>query len=705
LELSFPRSKRRAASTVALLTLGAAVVAVLAPAAARAGTAPPAPSAPAGALTVVDQTFGVTGGQPLTLSMSATGIAVAADAVLSISVHPAISSLDQLDAEPAPPIDTVVRPLGAVATLDASGSGSGSIATATALGDAVAADPTLQVGSPGIHRITVTISSGGQTVASTATHVFVVDPAAEPAALQVAVVAGTADPGPWPDTAHAAASLADLDALMDLADRVDAPLTFSLPPSVTALATPPPAATPDGSVLPDVSPVPDSSPVATESPGTPSTSSPGDAAATARVERLSTAFDGDDVLPLPFVALDPSSLAAVDQGDLFTRQLRAGEDVLSATVPLARSDRAAWLTGGAISRPAASSLRVLGTRTLVVPAALADQLGVGVDPVLGAVFDVDLGDGRPMPAMALSPLGDRLAASDDPAADAAELVASLLLAAGDAPRAVALATGDGSIPDAELTARVTAYARQVPGVEIVPLSALPGRAAPTGDEVVELPESAGADLSERVDSAALVRLASARARSMLVDPEPARRWDVDFDRMLSSAVDDTTAMAHLDAVSREVDSILHAIVLPEPFTFTLTGTSSKLPIRLENTSPYALNVAVRVSSAKLSAEGGDAIEQVEANSSRTVELPVRARSNGSFSVEVSVLTPDLAQRVAGPTVLRANVTQLSGLSKVLTAGALLALASWWFSHFRRRRRLARATAVPPDDDIAGPLEP
>jgi hypothetical protein len=68
-----------------------------------------------------------------------------------------------------------------------------------------------------------------------------------------------------------------------------------------------------------------------------------------------------------------------------------------------------------------------------------------------------------------------------------------------------------------------------------------------------------------------------------------------------------------------------------------------------------------------------------------VRIPVRARSNGTSSVEVEILTP-LGETITEPIDLTSRVTALTGLGPVLTGGFVLVLLSWWFSHWRRRRR-------------------
>ena len=76
-----------------------------------------------------------------------------------------------------------------------------------------------------------------------------------------------------------------------------------------------------------------------------------------------------------------------------------------------------------------------------------------------------------------------------------------------------------------------------------------------------------------------------------------------------------------------------------------------------------------------------------------VDIPVEARSNGVFPVLVEILTP-AGNPVTQPVELTARVSTLTGLGRVFTFGAVLVLATWWFTYFRRRRAQRRA------DDIA-----
>jgi hypothetical protein len=697
------------------------VVALLALAAAPTGRAGAATD-PAPMLAVTDQSFAVAAGEPFTATIAATGLPSAADTELVVTVHSGVTASGGVEAalaDPGAAIDRVTVPAGTL-EIGTDGSARATIAVPVALGTAIVGDGELQVPAGGLYPIAIGAVSASSALASTVTATFVVDPQADAPNLDVAIVAGIDDPGPWPT--DLATPVAELAVLTELSARVDSPLSLQLPPSVASLVSPPPPPAPDGSLLPDVltdasvplDVAPESSAVgradssATGASTSPDSSSPG------LVPPLAESFDGDVLLTRPFIVVDPSSLAAVGETDLLASQLRDGEDVLGATVPFADNSREAWVTGTPISQAGASALRTLGVRLLVVTPSVADSLGVDVDRTVGAAFDVMLANGESMPAVTVSPLGAALSApSDDASASAAAvgIAAELALAAAapDGPGAVVLGVPDGSLPDPDVTALVADYLDEIPGIDLTSLSSLTNRVAQDAEgPAVTLPDNAGADLSGRLALIDLQRGDADSAESMLVDPAPARRWESEFDAMLSSAVTDAQVGEHLGVVATEVDTILDAIVAPEPSTLTLTGTANTLRFDIGNTSAYDLNVLVRVRSAKLTFENVDTPALIPAEQTATIAIPAEARSNGSFSVELTVHAPDLHHRLAGPVVFRADVTRLSGVSQVVTAGAIIALASWWYSHLRKTRAARRAAATDgqvDDDGISGPLEP
>jgi hypothetical protein len=179
------------------------------------------------------------------------------------------------------------------------------------------------------------------------------------------------------------------------------------------------------------------------------------------------------------------------------------------------------------------------------------------------------------------------------------------------------------------------------------------------------------------------------AASMLGDSPLPEDWNRRLDALRSSDLDAATAAARLDEIDAEIDAVLSAVVAPEPFTFTFTGTSNTLRLPIRNTGTEPLLVDVRVRSPKLTTEEPTRQVELPALSSVEADVPVQARSRGTFTIEVDVLAPD-GYRLGPPVVLKGRVSHVNGLSQVVTGGAALVLVSWWYTHLRRRRAERRA---------------
>lgn len=216
----------------------------------------------------------------------------------------------------------------------------------------------------------------------------------------------------------------------------------------------------------------------------------------------------------------------------------------------------------------------------------------------------------------------------------------------------------------------------VASVALLGLGAGSGHSVALGDAVVVI---TGTDGGLNVDA---VREDAGHASSMLVDSPLPAQWASELDAIESGDVEDPAGrLAEIDA---EVGAVLSAIVAPEPFTFTLTGTSNTLRLPIRNTGEEPLRVDVRVRSPKLTTEEPTQQVEVPALSSFEVNVPVEARSRGTFTIEVDVLAPD-GYRIVPPVVLKGRVSHVNGLAQVVTGGAALVLASWWYTHLRRRR--------------------
>ena len=172
------------------------------------------------------------------------------------------------------------------------------------------------------------------------------------------------------------------------------------------------------------------------------------------------------------------------------------------------------------------------------------------------------------------------------------------------------------------------------------------------------------------------------------DPRPAE-WARRFRTALAVTIDTDEAQDVFDEVETELLDLRAAIKRPDSFRFTVGGSESPIPLRIENAGDTPLRVLVRIVSEKLVVPDGDVDVVLEPNTINEISVPVTARSNGVFPVSVELWTP-AGNLIDEPLQLTARASSLAGLGRVVTVGALLVLVSWWFSYFRRSRRRRRA---------------
>jgi hypothetical protein len=613
----------------------------------RPGTSPGGNETPR--LHVDAQTFAVEPGTAFETTLSVTGAPAdvaaltAAGAEIRVTVHEAIADVAQLErteAGAARALDVAV--LAAAPVLTGSG-GTAEGSLSLPVSDGAGGRDSIDFVDAGIYPLTIDVAAGG-VVATGSTFVEFLDPATPAQPLSVAIVAA-AD---------------DVDAyrrLADVAGRTEAPFSVSLPPSVAV----------------ELASAPEASATAGE------------------------ALRFDELVALPSAPLDPSAVVAVDEATAFTRLLRDGEDTLSAASPFAGVSRAVWISDRPISGAGAAMLRDLGVRMLVLTEDVAFALGADAG---SAVFEVELGDGNSLPAMTIDRRGAQLAASESEsvAATANEravrLLAELRLDRRDGgPAAVVLAAPDLTVPDGDVTVRFAEFVDSLPDARVVPLSRLPGIAQGelrADGRALPLPTTAGADLTQRRDDVESLRAAAEQAATMITTSQRRDDWMRRLDALLASDLDDATVAQRSAELDAEIEAVLTAIVAPEPFTFTLTGSSNTLHLPIRNTSAEPLLVDIDVRSPKLAVDGPVQPIEVPALSSTDVAVPVQARSQGTFTIEVDVLAPG-GHALGPPVVLKGRASEMRGLSQVATVGAVLILASWWFMHLRRRRarRLAQ----------------
>jgi len=506
--------------------------------------------------------------------------------------------------------------------------------------------------------------------------------------IDLSVVSVT--PGPAPDADEPTRELARarLDRAIELAATVTAPVTLEVAPPLIAEAT----ATPEGSA------------------------------------RLVTALENDELVALPIVPLDVSSAVAAGQEDAYTRLLSAGEDLLTDAVPSVPNPRDIWITADALSASGAQHLRDLGIRFVVVPATLFETSIGGDLPPSDQFVEAELPDGGTLPFLVVDPLASQLTeeaadrilarstptewgvatladmlvtqadddatASPDAAGSASGSASGSVRAAAPARRSRILTTPDLASPDARLIQALEQLTATTPAVRFTPASDLTGVTDVLLDDgrpvTIRLPEVAGPPLAARIELLDRTALKLASAASMLPGGDVrVAAWTAQLDTLISTGFTDAEAEAIAASLVAEAAMFSQAVVLPEPFTFTLTGRSGVIEVGIRNTLDEPLDVVLTFDSAKVNFPEGDQRVTLLPLGETSVNVPVDAEANGTSSINLVVSTP-AGEALGEPVELTARVTALTGLGQVLTGGFVLVLLTWWFTHWRGRRRAALA---------------
>lgn len=428
---------------------------------------------------------------------------------------------------------------------------------------------------------------------------------------------------------------------------------------------------------------------------------------------LRDVLPGRQLLAAPYVAVNLNAFAAAGLDDELAAETARGTDLV--TDQLARPDGRTWIATGALTEAALARLRGQGVDHLVVPEASLQPLDDDAFPVtLAQAFEVPAGLDSPVrTVMADDALAAHVGASDDPVLDAHRLLADLATVYFDEPPlsrgAVVAIPRDWAPSRAFLDALLAGLVdgRILAPVTIdglfdrVAVASTDGPAAepPPPEDVLVRSFAPSA-----VDDLGLYTAALGRARRALasytamIDPGSPRA-DPFEQRTLVAAADelgDDTRRAYLDAVIEGVAAEVRKIGVPAPQTITLTARNGQVPFTLRNDAEYPMHVVVRLESDKLefpeTPGGVISLELAQATTTR-VEVPVRARTSGDTSVEISVTSPD-GKLALGTARFTVRSTAVSGVGVVLSIGAGLFLLVWWGRNFHRTRRSRRLVARP-----------
>lgn len=419
---------------------------------------------------------------------------------------------------------------------------------------------------------------------------------------------------------------------------------------------------------------------------------------------LRAAVEGADrqLLDAPYVAVDPAELVDGGLGAELPPQIAAGRQAL--TQLLEPPSTSTWQLTQRLTPEAADQLSQLGiTSTLLPPGAIEGgagrrrpvTLGTGPGPLRALSFDASLALGS---------------ATDDPLLAGNRAVARLAAAAEvDQPARVALAVDPDTVDPAALD--VVLGALDAEGTML---------AARTVDEVLATsPEPAAAtlaapepaDLGDYPEALALARSRLAAYAAMVGD-----RTDLIAPyeaRLLRSAAHELPVAqrtADADAVVAALEEPFDAISVPEADQITLGARDARFPLPITSDLDHPVNVVIELESNDRLEFPRNRVEQTLQPGRQVVELAVQTRAPGATPVRITVRSPDDAV-VLAESRYTIRSTAVSGVGILLTVGAALVLAGWWFRHWRRNRgtaRHARGRRRPTagaDPDGAGSTDP
>jgi hypothetical protein len=220
---------------------------------------------------------------------------------------------------------------------------------------------------------------------------------------------------------------------------------------------------------------------------------------------------------------------------------------------------------------------------------------------------------------------------------------------------------------------------------------------------VTLRSPAPIDLSARGTTLLPLAAKANNVGSMLIDAPEARiaRWAATIETLTSSSLTDEDVEAAAERLDEDLDDVITSVKQPHGFTFTLSGESTNIPLRLENAADERLRVMIRLTAGadKLTFPTNDIVIDLLPRALTDIRVPVSARANGTVRVSLDVLSPTGEMPLMETVTLHANVNRLTGLAQVITGAGLLILLTWWVRNMRRGRRASRSAAAKADHPV------
>jgi hypothetical protein len=402
------------------------------------------------------------------------------------------------------------------------------------------------------------------------------------------------------------------------------------------------------------------------------------------------------VLASTFVPFDPSSAEKAKLGSEFDKQLARGIEILNTRNGEAGINPRTWFSARPINTDGISLLARSGFTNVVFSPRAAQSLGA-LDSYTKQYRANYTGDSTTKVSIAVA--DPRYAASlsasnTNPVQTSMAVAAEIIAQQGELALGqrrpldhhLIISTLDGSLPNPVLLNSLLVALSNAPQITLRPLGSI--KRATEASTPLTMPSGAPIDLQARRPQLQTVVDEIASTRSMLSADAPQRMWWEDALLLIQSdSLNSERFDLYLKGFRAQLRTFRASVSVPESLTFTLSGKSSDLRLQLRNNASMPLSVLVTLSSAKLTFPEKPQVVTVAANSAVDVIVPVVARANGTFPLEVVLYTPDGTAQAGKRIRLSARVSALAGLGQLVTGVALLLLASWWLAHWRKQHRV------------------
>ena len=598
--------------------------------------------------------------------------------MLRIAIHRPLDGqplTDVVDGDPGDVIDVITGPLNQFATRDAATEEitvNVDVPLQQRLSYRAHLDDVFEYVDTGITPVSVSVIRGTAVIAHDVTLIDVGWRQENPSALSVAMtthIAGRSQltvPGdhslPASDGSRAAQ---DIELLVDLLTHTQVPLSVALSPELAeSLAN---------EALPT-------------------------AVAARDIDRLISAVGGE-VLSLPYRSIDPFAAGTAGLDERFISELDAGDAALQAAFPSLTPVRSVWLADDAITSSAITTegvdlLKSQGVERLIMTddSYAGGAPHDGLDDTQPGLFAIEA---TSLPVIMTGAVSEIAPRPDVALEDQAVLfVARIMQLRREQPelaRSVVLSAPDLTIPDVETVQAIERLLSSDPTVEFMRVSELPDQI--TANRAIVTPAVPQVDLAQRQLTADALQVLIDDTGSMLNENhESVAQWNALINDLFDQRGSGQYVVDIIDVITNETSAVRQRVSVPMSGTVNLTGRDTPLPLVVENSGPEPLRVLIRLKAPRLVVPD-EPLAKTLPPGVNSVQVPVAARSNGSFDVEVEVLSPAGTPVVSGVTIVAKAMT-LSGFGRLVGFGLILVLISWWVSHLRQQRqRKVAATPV------------